>query len=164
MQEYGLRKSAHFDQVWPLMKLIERDLGGLPVSLQVGPERAQHGGALYDPLPDPKPTWSETAALVANCDLVITVDTSVAHLAGAMGKPTWLMCQKDACSWHFMCWRPGAPWNDRSPWYPTMRIFRQREFGQPRYWTDVIDDMAQALRDEFPWSDRRLAEASSAAV
>ena len=69
------------------------------MSLQVGPERAQNEDQVYveDILPK-KPTWAETAALIANLDLVITVDTAVAHLAGAMGKPTWLMCQRDGCS------------------------------------------------------------------
>jgi ADP-heptose:LPS heptosyltransferase len=89
----------------------------------------------------------DTAALIECLDLVITVDTAVAHLAGAMGKPVWVICQRDASSWHFMCWRPRAPWNERSPWYPTARIFRQHEFNRPHFWDDVIEDVSNALRE-----------------
>ena len=149
MTEYGRRKSAAFEDIMPLADVIQGELDGLAVALQVGPEREENGGYILDLLASPKPSWSETAALIANLDLVITVDTAVAHLAGGMGKPTWLMCQRDACSWHFMCWRPGAPWNDRSPWYPTMRVFRQHAFDQPRFWDDVVADMATALKAEF---------------
>ncbi len=144
MREYGMRKSMHFDQLAvPIMNDAMAQLGCF-VSLQVGPERAQHGGLLFDPLPA-RPTWAETAALIECLDLVVTVDTGLAHLAGAMGKPTWLMCQRDACSWHFMCWRPGAPWNEASPWYPSTRLFRQREFDSPHRWADVVADVAREL-------------------
>ena len=144
MGEFGRRKSMHFDTVWPIV-VAARRCGKEIISLQVGPERAQHNGQILDLLPK-RPTWSETAALIANLDLVITVDTAVAHLAGAMGKPVWLMCQRDATSWHFLCWRPDAPWNERSPWYPSMKIFRQREFDRPHHWSDVVAEIAEELR------------------
>lgn len=78
----------------------------------------------------------DTAGLVAHLDLVITVDTSVAHLAGGMGKPVWILSRFDGC------WR----WLDReeSPWYPTARVFRQ---GAAAEWAPVVERIAQALRD-----------------
>ena len=64
-----------------------------------------------------------------------------------MGKPVWIMMQKDGSTWHFMCERPGAPWNERSPWYSSAKLFRQREFGASR-WDDVVADVAAELRRE----------------
>src|SRR6266508_2933656 len=65
--------------------------------------------------------FGDTAAIIGGLDLVVTTDTSVAHVAGALGKPVWMLDRFNTC-WR---WRlePG-----RSPWYPTMRIFRQRRF------------------------------------
>ena len=62
--------------------------------------------------------FSDTAALMANLDLIISVDTAIAHVAGALGKPVWLLNRFDIC-WRWMRGR------DDSPWYPTMRLFRQ---------------------------------------
>lgn len=72
--------------------------------------------------------FSDTAALIANLDLVIAVDTSVAHLAGGLGKPVWLLSRYDGC-WRWLHGR------DDSPWYPTMRIYRQE---RPHDWSAVI--------------------------
>ena len=143
LAEYGRRKSMSFGNLVPILMRGEN-----LVSLQIGPERSQADGygGISKALPE-KPTWMDTAALIECLDLVITVDTAVAHLAGAMGKPVWVMCQRDASSWHFMCWRPRAPWNERSPWYPTARIFRQHEFNRPHFWDDVIEDVSNALRE-----------------
>jgi ADP-heptose:LPS heptosyltransferase len=79
--------------------------------------------------------FADTAALIANLDLVISVDTAVAHLAAAMGKPVWLLNRFDTC-WRWLVDRADTPW------YPTMRIFRQRSSGD---WDRVIDDVTQAL-------------------
>ena len=79
--------------------------------------------------------FADTAALVANLDLVIAVDTSVAHLAGAMGKPVWVLLPY-APDWRWLLER------EDSPWYPTMRLFRQKSRGD---WGEVIDRVAQAL-------------------
>ena len=147
MTEYGKRNSMRFDQL-RLLFPIGGPIGRSPfVSLQVGPELAEWPWAYGNVLPK-KPTWDDTAALIANLDLVITVDTAVAHLAGAMGKPVWLMMQKDGSSWHWMCERPNASWNTKSPWYPSVRIFRQHEFNKPHYWDDVVADVAKALNQE----------------
>ncbi len=81
--------------------------------------------------------FRDTAAVLQALDLVITVDTSVAHLAGALGRPTWLLLP------HVPDFRWMIDRSD-SPWYPTMRIFRQPE---PRDWTSVFANVKAALRE-----------------
>jgi tetratricopeptide (TPR) repeat protein len=81
--------------------------------------------------------FADTAALMENLDLVIAVDTSTAHLAGAMGKPVWLFNRFDSC-WRWMTERSD------SPWYPTLRLFRQRTFGE---WGPVVEEVVRALQD-----------------
>jgi tetratricopeptide (TPR) repeat protein len=76
--------------------------------------------------------FSDTAALIQNLDLVISVDTSTAHLAGAMAKPVWLLNRFD------IEWR----WLPNSPWYPTARLFRQQAPGD---WVGVIDRLTPEL-------------------
>jgi tetratricopeptide (TPR) repeat protein len=80
--------------------------------------------------------FAETAALVANLDLVISCDTSVAHLAGAMGKPVWILSRFDGC------WRWGAA-GETTPWYVSARLFRQARHGD---WAGVIERVGAALR------------------
>jgi len=79
--------------------------------------------------------FADTAAAVENLDLVISVDTATAHLAGAMGKPTWTLLPF-APDWRWMLERTD------SPWYPTMRLFRQGEWGN---WTCVLQDVSEQL-------------------
>jgi hypothetical protein len=82
-------------------------------------------------------TFADTAALVDMLDLVISVDTSVAHLAGALGKPLWVLLP------HSPDWRWQMDRND-SPWYPTARLFRQ---GTDRRWEPVIRRLTAALAE-----------------
>ena len=87
------------------------------------------GGALED--------FSDTAALISNLDLVISIDTAVAHLAGALAKPVWTMTN----------WPPEWRWllgRDDSPWYPTMCLFRRCRTEQ---WEQVIGRVAETLRE-----------------
>ena len=91
---------------------------------------------------------ADTAALIANLDLVITVDTAVAHLAGAMGKPVWTLLEF-VPDWRWLLERQD------SPWYPTMRLFRQRARGD---WQSVIQDVVGALN---LWTMKRTAEVST---
>lgn len=81
--------------------------------------------------------FADTAALIENLDLVISADTAVAHLAGALGKPVWLLSRYDGC------WRWMAPRTD-SPWYPTMRIFWQEKPGD---WSNPISQVERELRE-----------------
>ena len=111
------------------------------VSLQLGPRAAETADmpGVIDPtarLAD----YAATAALVAALDLVITVDTSVAHLAGGLGRPVWVMLPF-APDWR---WMLGS---DSSPWYGSMRLFRQE---RPGYWRGVVARVAEALRTAPP--------------
>ena len=109
-------------------------------SLQKGPAVSQiaadgRGLRLIDHHQDLN-DYVDTAALISCLDLVIAVDTSVAHLAGALGAPTWVLLPFVAdCRWL-------VARND-SPWYPTMRLFRQTRRGQ---WDEAIEAVAQALQ------------------
>ncbi|MFT9256519.1 MAG: tetratricopeptide repeat-containing glycosyltransferase family protein [Acetobacter sp.] len=93
------------------------------VNLQLGFPRSElarwDGQAVFDLMGDVR-DFADTAAIMENLDLIISVDTSPVHLAGALGRPVWLVSRWDAC------WR----WRDEgetSAWYPTMRIFRSQE-------------------------------------
>jgi ADP-heptose:LPS heptosyltransferase len=80
--------------------------------------------------------FGETAALMSCLDLVITVDTSVAHLAGALGRPTWIL----------LPYTPDYRWlldRDDSPWYPTVRLFRQAE---DRDYANVVECVRAELQ------------------
>ena len=81
--------------------------------------------------------FADTAAIIANLDLVISVDTSVVHLAGALGKPVFLLDRYDNC-WRWLSGRTD------SPWYPRLRIFRQARIGD---WAPVIQRAAEALAE-----------------
>jgi tetratricopeptide (TPR) repeat protein/glycosyltransferase involved in cell wall biosynthesis len=91
------------------------------------------------PLQDLGPSlqdFADTATAISKLDLIITVDTAIAHLAGAMGKPTWLLLA------YTPDWRWGLEGSD-SPWYPSLRLFRQK---QPGDWQEVGDRIAEALQ------------------
>jgi ADP-heptose:LPS heptosyltransferase len=95
--------------------------------------------------------FGETAAVIDNLDLVITVDTAMGHLAGALGKPVWIMLPK-ASDWRWMLNRSD------SPWYPSARLFRQQA---PGAWDTVIAEVTAALAErsqapaETPTQPRR---------
>jgi hypothetical protein len=107
-------------------------------SLQTGDAAAQLQSAPCLPITDLSADlkdWADTAALIANLDLVIACDTAVAHLAAAMGKQTWILSRFNGC-WR---WLEGR---DDSPWYPTVRLFRQKTHGD---WDGVMADVVTAL-------------------
>jgi Flp pilus assembly protein TadD len=83
--------------------------------------------------------FGETAAVIENLDMVVTVDTSMGHLAGALAKPAWIMLPK-AADWRWMLDRSD------SPWYPTVRLFRQQN---PGAWDAVLAEVAGALGKEL---------------
>ena len=89
--------------------------------------------------------FGDTAVLISRLDLVVTIDTAVAHLAGALGKPTWLLLPS-APDWRWMRER-----ND-SPWYPSMRLFRQSVNSG---WAECLGDVVSALRQEIQTFQRR---------
>ena len=111
-------------------------------SLQVGPGReAELFSPLFSSIIDLAPRlndFSDTAAAIQSLDLVISVDTAVAHLAGALGKPTWLMLPGIDPDWRWLLEQTNTDW------YPSLRLFRQ---AVPGDWTGVIADMASVLKD-----------------
>ena len=110
-------------------------------SLQVGggDEAEQVFGNTVTDLAPSLTDFADTAAAISNLDLIVSVDTAVAHLAGALGRPVWTLLP-------FM---PDWRWlldRDDSPWYPTMRLFRQQKRGD---WQGVFERVVQALRDQI---------------
>ena len=81
-------------------------------------------------------SWSDTAALIANMDVVIGMDTAVSHLSAALGRPTWVMLSQYALDWRWLLDR------DDSPWYLTAKLFRQPRRGD---WDSVTQQIAQYL-------------------
>ncbi len=109
-------------------------------SLQVGNDtNIEYNHPNFQDLSQQINHFGDTAAAIAQLDLVISVDTAVAHLAGALGKPIWLLlpCKPD---WRWMLER------EDSPWYPTMRLFRQK---QPGDWAEVFARVKSALLKEI---------------
>ena len=92
-------------------------------------------GMNFVDLADELPTFSDTAAVVESLDLMISVDTAVIHLAGAMAKPVWTLIHYSP-DWRWMLER------EDSPWYPTMRLFRQKVYGD---WSEVVRRVAVEL-------------------
>ena len=130
-------RSPGFDAVRPLLDLP----GTRCFSLQKGAGCEQLAGVAPAPrfvdLQREIAHFDDTAALIANLDLVVTCDTAVAHLAGALGKPTFVMLP------HTPDWRHGLD-PHASAWYPSMRLFRQSTTGD---WPEVVERVGVALRD-----------------
>ncbi len=113
-----VRRSIKLEQLAPILKTPEVEF----FSLQMGAAGRQASGwAITDFTADLR-DFCDTAALIENLDLVITVDTAVAHLAGAMGKRVWVLLARIP-DWRWMLERTD------SPWYPTMRLMRQQVRG-----------------------------------
>lgn len=107
---------------------VQRDLRADDAAILAGEKRIAHlGGEIAD--------FADTAAILALCDLVISVDTSVAHVAGAMGRPLWMLVPF-APDWRWTLDRP------QSPWYPSAQLIRQK---RPGDWDSVIAPLAAAL-------------------
>jgi len=115
----------------------DEQLAGLPEGVTI-----ETAGSDFDP---PGAAFLDTAAIMRHCDLVVSCDTSVAHVAGALGVPVWLALH-DQPEWRWLRGR------DDSDWYPTMRLFRQERRGD---WSSVFRKMAAAL-EAHP--ERRRAE------
>jgi tetratricopeptide (TPR) repeat protein len=138
-QELDRNRSASLAALLPLLEVPGIDF----YSVQVGPRAAEiaaegAGTRLVD-LSGEIRDFVDTAAILSLLDLVITVDTSVAHLAGALGRPGWVMLSAlPDWRWHI----------DRSdsPWYRSLRLFRQQRRGD---WASVVADIAVRLRDKF---------------
>jgi hypothetical protein len=138
------RRSAKLADFSPLAALP----GVALVSLQKGPS-ADQAGRYFGRAPlinigAEVRDYDDTMALLACLDVVVTVDTSVGHLAAAMGRPAWILLATSP-DWRWLLER------EDSPWYPTVRLFRQTV---PRVWGDVFERVAGALRES---AARRVA-------
>jgi Tfp pilus assembly protein PilF len=120
-------------------------LGAIPgvtfYGLQKGPDASQPipPGMRLNQLGPELGDFADTAAIVANLDLIISVDTGVAHLAGALARPTWVVIPQD----------PDFRWlrsRGDSPWYPTMRLFRQTEAGS---WKKPVEEIVKTLHQRL---------------
>jgi tetratricopeptide (TPR) repeat protein len=118
----------------PRVRLIslQRGFGVEQLEALPPPMRVETLGEDFDAGPD---AFVDAAAAMAGLDLVVTCDTSIAHLAGALGRPVWVALKKDA-EWRWLRNR------DDSPWYPSMRLFRQPAAGD---WSTVFAGIAAAL-------------------
>jgi hypothetical protein len=133
----------HFDAFRSVPLRTLAPLGELPgiswCALQKGPAQNEIASASPDwpihSLGDELHDFAASAALIDALDLVITVDTSIAHLAGALGKPVWILLAAQP-DWRWMLHRTD------SVWYPTARLFRQETLGE---WGDVVTRLRQAL-------------------
>lgn len=129
-------RSISLQQLAPLLNVA----GTTFYSLQFGAGAEQMkllppGVRLID-VGDELKDFANVAAIVANLDLVISIDSAVAHLAGALGKPVWILLNK-GCDWRWFLGR------EDSPWYPTARLFRQSAPGE---WLEVVKRVELALR------------------
>jgi tetratricopeptide (TPR) repeat protein len=129
------RRSIAFDELALLWAVPGVQLVSLQEQVRSSDAEALRRSPLIDLTAELK-NFADTAAAVANLDLIITVDTAVAHLAGAMGKPTWVLLPFSP-DWRWLLDR------DDSPWYPTARLFRQPRIGD---WGGVITRVAEELR------------------
>ena len=125
---------AHFEA-------LARPKGARLLSLQVGPGTEQLAAAAF-PIADlgsrfDSSSLDDLAAVLMNLDLVVTIDTAVAHVAGALGVPVWVILPVSA-DWRWLRQRAD------SPWYPTMRLFRQQRLGD---WDEMLKRVALALHE-----------------
>ena len=129
------KRSMRLDQFAPLSAIKHARF----FSLQKGPSASQSrrppaGMELIDYSEDLH-DFTDTAAMIANLDLILTVDTSIAHLAGALARPAWVLLPRSP-DWRWMLDR------EDSPWYPTLRLFRQKTRGD---WNEVMERVKREL-------------------
>lgn len=125
-------RSMKFENLRPLFDLT----GVMFYSLQKGDAANQANGAVMS-LGDDLTDYAQTAAVLENLDLLIAVDTSVVHLAGALARPVWTLLARGP-DWRWMLGR------DDSPWYSTMRLFRQEKLHD---WETVVQRVARELHE-----------------
>ncbi len=130
--DWNASRSVPFQLFQPLLNVLDLEFWNLQGGVSA---REAEGTAMRDATSICGNGQLALAATIANLDLVISVDTLAAHAAGAIGKPVWVLLQA-AADWRWMLDRSD------SPWYPTMRLFRQRVQGD---WGELVDRVAAAL-------------------
>lgn len=133
------------ERCYPLAQLmphLERDFHyfSLQTEISAADQQTLRENPEIRQLPPELQDFNGTAALCDHLDLVISIDTSVAHLNGALGNKTWVLLPFDS-DWRWLIGR------ENSPWYPTVRLFRQKSRGD---WNEVFERVAAELRREFP--------------
>jgi Flp pilus assembly protein TadD len=128
------------DQLAPLLHAAHADFFSLQVGGATAAVPPRTPTTMIRDITEHLHDFADTAALMAELDLIISVDTAAAHLAGALGRPVWtlLPCVPD--------WRWGLE-TEETPWYPTMRLFRQRSPGE---WGSVVRRVAEELKSFHP--------------
>jgi tetratricopeptide (TPR) repeat protein len=129
-------RSLNLEQFRPLAEVAGARLYSLQKSK--GAEQVQELAGQFEVVDlgsRTSPDFQDTAAVIANLDLVVAVDTAVAHLAGALGVPVWILLPFNS-DWRWLRGR------EESPWYPTARLFRQAKWGD---WDEVLSRMAREL-------------------
>ncbi len=137
---YDRRRSIPFERLSPLARVPDVAWVNPQPPLQDPSANARIPGLDITCFPDGPMDFDDTAALIAELDLLVSVDTSTAHLGGALGAPTWLLLSR-VTDWRWYLEE------ETSPWYPSMRLFRQRRYGD---WEDVLVRVAAALIGERP--------------
>jgi len=130
-------RSCTLEHFRPLGQIDGIELVGLQKGAASDQAEQVEGGMPFENLGDELRDFADTGAVISNLDLVVSVDTAVLHLAGAMGKRVWGILPFDA-DWRWLRQR------DDSPWYPTMKLFRQT---RPGDWDGVFDCVAAELRE-----------------
>lgn len=125
------RRSVRLENLTPILNVPDIEF----FSLQKGPAAGQAAGFPITDLSSELQDFSDTAAIIEQLDLIVTVDTAVAHLAGAMGKAAWVLLAQ-VPDWRWMLER------EDSPWYPTLRMFRQSRRGD---WSEPIARVAMEI-------------------
>ena len=122
-----------------MLALIERNPGYEWINLQCDATAEEEAALVMAGVrawPGAIGSFRDSAALIMHCDVVLAVDTAVAHLAGALGRPIWVMLSQYALDWRWLLDR------DSSPWYTAARLFRQPSMGD---WSTVVDRIHQYL-------------------
>ena len=134
---HELWRSIPLEQLAPLTFLEGTTFYSLQLGAPARQVRQLGSSVQIIDLQDDQKDLADTAAIVAHLDLVISIDTSIAHLVGAMGKPVWILLNNSP-DWRWLLER------EDSPWYPTARLFRQSTFGN---WQAVVSRVERELRE-----------------
>jgi len=129
------RRPIPLERLVPILSIPEVQFVSLQKDIRSSDAEALRSHAHIIEIGNELDDFADTAAVVAQLDLVVSIDTALAHLTGAMGKPVYILLP-DPPSWRWLLDR------EDSPWYPTARLFRQRE---PGAWDDVVSRVAQAI-------------------
>jgi hypothetical protein len=131
-------RSIPLEELAPIFKMPGASFFSFQLTIPLRDEACFRASGILNAMESVK-DFSDTATIMGELDLVISVDTAVAHLAGALGRPVWMFIHRSP-DWRWMLERPDTPW------YPTLRLFRQPSDGK---WPSVIVQAAAALRNHL---------------